>query len=122
MVNFVTSLESLFNVSSEQVGFLLRTRCAHFLEKDLQARIDLSDNLKEIYKLRSTFVHGQGLTQRVLDNQTRLNRLLSDSEEATRRCLQKIFDNNLVDLFGDLNNLKAEFQKLDLGLPNLLTV
>lgn len=120
MVNFVTALESLFNMDKEQVGFKLQLRCSMFLEKNRRARGDLFDNLKKIYNLRSIFVHGQETPRGVLDDQDLQNRLLSDSEEIVRKCLQKIFEKELVDLFGDRRRLQSEFKSMELGLDNSL--
>lgn len=120
IVLFVTALESLFNTSSHQIGYTLKIRCSHFLEKNPTRRINLADNLKELYKLRSLFVHGQGTPRRLLRDTDRQEILLSDSEEITRKSLQKIFDKDLVELFGKVNDLNIEFHKLEMGLPNKL--
>ena len=120
MVNLVTGLESLFNTSKEQVGYTLKIRCSYFLEKDSDTRLELGEKIKEIYDLRSTFVHGQGASRRILESLETQNNLLSGAEEITRRCLQKIFDDNLVDIFGDIDLLNSEFKKLELGVENLL--
>lgn len=120
LVHFVTCLESLFNTSSQQIGYTLRIRCSYFLEHNPSARISLADQLNEAYNLRSLFVHGQSTPNKILRDQNKQEQLLVASEDISRRCLQKIFDNDLVKVFGDINTLNDEFEKLVLGSQSLL--
>lgn len=120
LVNFVTCLESLFNTSSQEVGYTLRIRCSNFLEKNSSKKLSLTKELKDIYSLRSLFVHGQGAPKKLLKDIDRQMRLLLATEDIVRKCLKRVFDGNLVNLFGDIEKLNVEFEKLELGLPSRL--
>lgn len=120
LIHFVTSLESLFNTGNKEVNYSLKIRCAYFLERKAQHRLDITRLLKDIYNLRSLFVHGQASPQRILVNQADQERLLVSAEDIARRCLQKIFDKNLVTVFDNPSTLETEFQNLELGLPSSL--
>lgn len=120
LVLFVTCLESLFNTSKEQVGYTLKLRCSYFLERRPQSRLTLGDLLKDIYDLRSAFVHGQGSPNNILNNVPRQEHLLLEAESISRRCLQKIFDKNIVHVFNTPNGINREFKNLEFGLPTTL--
>ncbi len=121
LVNFVTCLESLFNTNPQQIGYTLRIRCSYFLENNPSLRMSLAEDIKNIYNLRSTFVHGQSTQVRILNDVVEQNRLLILAEVITRRCIQKIFDKNLISIFDDFNNLNKEMQKLEYGMPSTLS-
>lgn len=115
LINFVTCLESLFNTGSEQINYSLKIRCSYFLERNPNERITLAKTLKEIYNLRSLFVHGQSTPGRILRNIDEQKRLLMDCEDIVRKCLQKIFDKNLINTFGTDATLNIELSSLELG-------
>jgi len=121
LVNLVTALESLFNTGSEQITYAIKQRCSYFLEMNPTRRIPLANNIKEIYKLRSLFVHGQATPGRILRNDNTQKQLLMDTEDIVRNCIRKIFDNNLIALFGNETDLNQEFTNLELGAPSQLT-
>lgn len=120
LVQFVTCLESLFNTSEQQIGYTFRLRCSQFLERNPNRRVSLSHDLRDIYRLRSLFVHGQGTPANILNDVPRQERLLSEAEEISRRCLQKVFDRNLISQFDNAQRLNDEFERLELGLPTPL--
>lgn len=120
LVLFVTCLESLFNTSDQQIGYTLRMRCAYFLERNPTTRASLSGDIRNIYRLRSTFVHGQGAPNNILNNITLQERLLTQAEDLSRRCIQKIFNRDLIQLFGNVTTLNQEFERLELGMPTVL--
>jgi|GEM_PF-3949957 len=121
LIHFVTCLESLFNTSDQQISYSLRMRCTLFLEKQPAARQTLVADIKKIYSLRSQFVHGQSTQSNMLNNIPEQNRLLILSENTSRKCLQKIFEKDLISLFANIQNLNAEFEKLECGLPSALS-
>lgn len=120
LILLITSLESLFNTSSEQVGYSIRVRCSHFLESNPEKRVILSELIKEIYKLRSLFVHGQGTPNKLLNDVEKQKQLLMAAEDICRRCIRKIFDNNLVTAFNNNASLDSEFTKLEQGANSTL--
>lgn len=120
LANLVTALESLFNTSKDQVTYMIRVRCSYFLKNDPAERIKLSLLLKEIYDLRSLFIHGQATPRKVLTNDEKQKELLMATEDIVRNCIRKIFDKNLLSLFANEEQLKQEFTKLEYGVTSLL--
>lgn len=104
IVPFTTALESLFNTSEQEVGYSLRMRCAAFLGKTKAEKDELIKKVKDIYNLRSAAVHGSSLPKKVLNNSNLGNVVIKDSEDIIRRCLQKIFDDDLIDYFSQGND------------------
>lgn len=110
---FTTALESLFNTSEQEVGYSLRMRCSVFLGESRPEREALIKKLKDIYQFRSAVVHGSSLPKKVLRNPAQANEILRDSEDLCRKCLQKIFNEDLEDLFSqDKDKLSNELDKL----------
>ena len=99
VVPFIIALESLFNTSEQEVGYSLRIRCASFLGKDKVDKEDIIKKLKKIYELRSSAVHGASLPRGVVRNPLQANDIIRDAEDICRRCLQKIFNEDLDDFF-----------------------
>lgn len=121
LILLVTSLESLFNTSKEQVGYMIRIRCSYFLEADPDERVKLSKLIKTIYDLRSLFVHGQSTPNRLLSDTDSQKDLLMKAEDLTRKCIKKIFDNDLIQVFDNDNSLSDEFAKLEQGANSRLS-
>lgn len=116
MITIVTGLESLFNTSNEQVGYTLKTRCSYFLCRNPIARLELSYKVKEIYHVRSLFVHGQGADKKLLQDNAKQKELLVDAEQILRECLQKILNKRLVlDKFTNIDGLVVSFDELTMG-------
>lgn len=118
LITFVTCFESLFNISDEQIGITIRLRCSKFLEKDKLKVHGIYKDLKEMYTLRSYLVHGQKTPKKILKDIGKEKRIIFQAEELSRRCLKKILDNDLTDIFDKDTVLNEEFEKLELGLPN----
>ena len=89
MILLVTGLESLFNTSKEQVGYTLRQRCSYFLIRDIKKRYEFSQIIKDIYNLRSQFVHGQGVSKAILDNEELQVKLIVQAELVLRASFNK---------------------------------
>lgn len=120
IVNFVTCLESLFNTSDSQIGYSLRLRCSLFLERDKRRRMELSRDLKKIYNLRSKIVHGQETPRSILNDAEESKRILIQTETIARRCIQKIFDNDLISIFDSVDKSNIEFEKMEYGMKSQL--
>lgn len=103
IVPFATALESLFNTSEQEVGYSLRIRCAAFLGNTKEDRENIAKKVKDIYELRSAAVHGSSLPKKVLKDPEKSNSIIRDSEDLCRRCIQKIFDEDLIDSFSQPN-------------------
>lgn len=103
IVPFTIALESLFNTSESEVGYSLRMRCAAFLGKTKDEKIKLKDKIKIIYDVRSSAVHGSSMPDYVLRNLLASNEIWLDAEDIARRCLQKIFDKDLINFFSSSN-------------------
>jgi len=120
LVHFATCLESLFNTSPTQIGYSLRVRGSLFLGKDGDERGKISESLKKIYRLRSHFVHGQGAPQSILNNPDEQEKIISEAEAISRKCIQKIFEKDLISIFGSADRLEKEFEKLELRKQSAL--
>jgi len=114
MITLVTGLESLFNTSSEQVGYTLKERCSFFLSNDPDTRLEIGRKIKKIYRLRSQFVHGQGVDDKALLNDLELQKqLIISAEQYLRECLQKLLsDRALISKFEDSSKLTVLFDEL----------
>ena len=116
IVPFTIALESLFNTSEFEVGYSLRMRCAAFLGKTKKEKERLVNKVKIIYEVRSHAVHGSSLPKYILKNPAESNEIWRDAEDIARRCLQKIFDENLINVFSQPND------KLSKHLDDLLFI
>ena len=109
IVPFTIALESLFNTSEQETGYSLRMRCAAFLGKTKDEKESLMCKIKSIYEVRSAAVHGLSLPKKVLKNLLESNKIWRDAEEISRRCLQKIFDEDLIDIFSQPNDKLSKY-------------
>lgn len=103
VVPFATALESLFNTSEQEISYSLRLRCAAFLGSNQLEKRQLILKIKEIYGMRSAVVHGSSLPNRLSRNPDVANRILKGAEEISRRCFQKIFDEDLIEMYSQKN-------------------
>ncbi|TKJ42869.1 hypothetical protein CEE36_06280 [candidate division TA06 bacterium B3_TA06] len=55
-------LESLFNISNEEVSHKLRVRVSSFLEKDFEEKNTIYKNIGDCYRARSALVHGSDVS------------------------------------------------------------
>lgn len=115
IISFVIALESLFNTSDKEVSLTLKQRGAWFLGGTASEREEISNKLKEVYDLRSKFIHGQATPPKLLKDEEKQQQIITNAEDLTRKAIQKIFDYNLVSYFDKPKNIDREFNKLILG-------
>lgn len=104
IVPFATSLESLFNTSEQEIGYSLRVRCAAFLGSNTKEKHEIAHKIKGVYELRSAAVHGASFTKKVLKDSITFTETIRNSEELCRKCIRKIFDKKIVDIFSQKND------------------
>jgi len=112
----VTALEALFNTEHSEVAYKVQLRCAFFLRQEPQERERVFDDIKKIYKLRSSLVHGQSVGKAIYANPAVGVEYAVQAEEYVRECLQLILNNNYFDSFSlKDNDLAKKFDALVLG-------
>ena len=108
-----TCLESLLSLGNAELSFQLASRVAWLLEpEDSTARMQLFDEVKKLYALRSKIVHGAKYDADELDEEE------ASFLDIVRRTLRRIlFDDDLYEIF--FKNTKKEcdkfLKKLSLG-------
>ena len=88
----------MLNVQSE-LRFRLAIEIAAFLGQDENEKIEIFNNLKKMYDIRSKAVHGANM-----DNTVLLQHIL-DTKEILAKMLIKIIENNTLPTSNDLELL-----------------
>lgn len=113
---YCSVLESLFSISNSELRHRLSETVSFFLENEYGNKIKLYKILKLAYDIRSSVVHGDGLSSKFLKSESKL--LLStakDVDDIIRRCFRKIIsDEFLYELFTekDKDEIGLYFQEL----------
>lgn len=100
MILMISAMEALFLSKSTEIKFRLAIYVSYFLEKDLKKRQAVFDEVRQLYDIRSTLVHGGDLKGSEESAAIWLvDHCVPAAEYLVRRCLQEILDSNLVPLF-----------------------
>ena len=76
--NYCSALESLFSHDSSELTYKLSERVAVFLEEDKEKRIECFKNVKDLYKIRSSVVHGSFIGVKSLKELRKYARIADD--------------------------------------------
>lgn len=98
---YCSVLESLFSISNTELRHRLSETVAFFLEDKYAERMTIYQAIKLAYDIRSSVVHGDGLSSKFLKNDAKLLLLTATNiDEIIRACFRKIIlDDFLYDLF-----------------------
>ena len=109
LLGFISSLESLFSVSPQELSFRLSLIVAKFLGKNIAGQKKLYKEVKNLYKIRSAISHGDKIYKSeestaiaLVEHWTPL------AEELNRKCLRLIFERGLKKIF-ESNELLEKF-------------
>jgi hypothetical protein len=107
----VSVLESLFNSSTDHISETIALRCSAMLTSDKEERLDYYRSLKDVYKMRSFLVHGQGVPKK-FNSERQQKILIANAEFFARQSLLHIFRSNTEDVFKlEVNEFNEYFAK-----------
>lgn len=109
LLGFMSSIESLFSIATQELTFRLSMVLAKFLGDNADTQRKYFDRIKQLYSIRSKLAHGDKVHK---DEETAAIQLsefwVPEAEEIARSCLFRIFDKKLTNYF-DSNNGLDEF-------------
>jgi hypothetical protein len=96
ITQYCICFESLFSTDNEGLSFKVSERVAHFLHSEGFNKLEVFNDLKQAYKIRSSIVHGDILPRNISEAD-----LLSEKcDSYLRKAIHKIFnDASLMELF-----------------------
>ena len=101
LAHYCSVFESVFSTSTTELRHRLSETVAFFLETEYEKRIAVYKSLQMAYDIRSSIVHGDGVSSKFLKNKNALLiQTTIETDEILRRCLRKIVsDEELLKLF-----------------------
>jgi hypothetical protein len=122
LAHYCSVFECIFSTSTTELRHRLSETIAFFLEKEYQNRIDIYRTLQMAYDIRSSVVHGDGVSSKFLKNEhDLLIQTAIKTDNILRRCLLKIIkDPILLDLFTEKtkDEVNIFIQGLVFNAPN----
>ena len=113
LVNMSIALESIFSTSSHELQYRISQRVAFFLGNNSANRTEVYNNMKTIYNLRSSIVHGAVIKKKIIKKLIEYIPLL---EEYLKLSIIKILESSdLVDTFSDNSKIDQYFDDKILG-------
>jgi len=113
LISFTTCLESLFSTVEQELSFRLSLRVATFLADENTKRQELFNEAKEVYSVRSKVVHGAKIHK---NSETAaiylVEGVLPKAERLARRCLARVLQMQIENLFENSEKLNMLFDKL----------
>lgn len=112
---YCIAFEALFSTAKEAISHQIAERAAVLIEKDGAARLVFYRELKKVYNIRSTVVHGDALSEARL---TEFREISKKTDDQLRKTLQRIMaDAALLDLFIEKSSDQIEGYFLGLLFP-----
>jgi len=113
LVSFTTCLESLFSTAEQELSFRLSLRVATLLADENAKRQELFEEAKEVYRIRSKVVHGAKIHR---NSETAaiylVEGVLPQAERLARRCLARVLEMQIENLFENSEKLNTLVDKL----------
>lgn len=113
LISFTTCLESLFSTVEQELSFRLSLRIATFLADENAKRQELFSEAKEVYGIRSKVVHGAKIHKYSETAAIYLvEGVLPQAERLARRCLARVLEMQIENVFENSEELNTMFDKL----------
>lgn len=110
IAHYCSVLESLFSLSNSELRHRLSETVCFFLGNNKKARIEIYKKVQTAYDIRSSIVHGEGISEKFIKNDFKLLFEVSkNTDDILRKCLDKILRNE------DLTLLFTEKSKDELS-------
>lgn len=87
ITGYVGALESLFSTGHNEITHQISERVAKFVGGDIVNRITNYNLIKDVYSVRSSYVHGSGLGEKTL---RKLNDISPSLDELVREVMKKL--------------------------------
>lgn len=95
LLNYVTILESALKINeNDELTQRIADRCALYLESDFGKRKDICNNVKRIYRLRSTVVHSGSIIGKKPNKKSEQLELIEFADKYARGVLIKLIREN----------------------------
>jgi hypothetical protein len=105
LLDLVIALEALFSGKGQEIGYSLALRCSYFLEPDFQKRKEIFSQLRNMYEVRSSIVHGRpGVPKRWRklwsgNSDTAFVLMVDNAEDYVRQAIRKVIVDKHLDKF-----------------------
>ncbi len=119
LILHVSAIEALFNFSKGETVEKVSLGGSRFIEKDISTRLNLYDEIKDLYNVRSAIIHGAKLGKvrgKVFYKDTKLQAEIAKlAYDVITKSMERIIHEDLAVTFNDPNLLKAEYKKALIG-------